>query len=112
MDAFNQILRRRLREQAVRPPNKRTDGTLYHDGTAVGTVGGLKYTKMYRGGYTLTIAGQTADQPDGEYLMALWPDELPAAEIGDTLAIGDKHYRVLAVQDRGAYTTYRLELIP
>jgi len=111
MDAYNLVLRRRLRELVSRPPVTRTGGTLYRDGSVIGDVGGIKYVKSYRG-YTISIAGQTADQPDGDYLMVLWPDEPPIAQEGDELAIGDERYRILSARDGGAYATLRLELIP
>lgn len=111
MDLYNRVLRRRLRELVSRPPVTRTDGTLYRVGAPIGEAGGIKYTKSYRG-YTISIAGQTADQPDGEYLMVLWPDEPPTAQEGDELAIGDARYRILSARDIGAYQLWRLELIP
>lgn len=110
MDAYNQILRRRLREAAARPPAVRVDGTVKRGTTTIGAAGGIYYIKR-RGGFTISLAGQIADEPDGEYLMVLWPDEYPDAQAGDTLETTDATYRVLAVQNPGAYQTYRLEAI-
>lgn len=109
MDAYNQILRRRLRESTARLP--KTEGEVYRGATKLGDADGYKYVKS-RSGFTISLAGQAADQPDGEYLMALYPDELPAAQEGDVYKVGDARYRILAIRDATAYQTYRLEAIP
>lgn len=111
MEPYDRILRMRLRAALMGRPIKRVDGTLTRDGAEVGAVGGYLYVKA-RGGFTASLPGQLADQPEGHYLMALYPDELPAAKEGDELVIGDDRYQVLAVRNPGAYQTYSLGVIP
>lgn len=110
MSAYDRILRFRLRGATARLP--RADGLLLRppDQTAVGEVGGFSYEK--RGGvFSVALPGQMADQSDGRYLMALYPDQLPQARPGDELVLPDERCRVLSVLDRGAYHLYRLEAI-
>jgi hypothetical protein len=107
MDTYDRVLRARLRSALCGRPLKRADGTLTRDGADIGTVGGYLYVKS-RGGFTVSLPGQLADQPEGHYLMALYPDVLPDAQEGDELTVGDDRYQVLAVIDRGAYQTYSL----
>jgi len=112
LDPYNILLRRRLREAIARLPAARVDGTLYRGGAEIGPVGGYRYDKVNQyGAFTVALPGQLADQPEGHYLMALYPDELPRAQEGDELAIGDDRYQVLAVRDPGAYQTYSLGVI-
>jgi hypothetical protein len=111
MDAYNRVLRNRLRQAIACRHLPRTDGTLYRDGAEIGAVGGYLYVRQ-RGGFTVSLPGQLADQPEGHYLMALYPDELPDAQEGDMLGIGDVRYQVLAIRDSGAYHTYSLGVIP
>lgn len=111
MDAFSRVLRGRLRRALCARHLPRTDGTLIRDGAEIGTVGGYLYVKRY-GGFTISLPGQLADQPEGHYLMALYPDELPDAHEGDVLEIGADRYNVLAVRNPGAYHTYSLGVIP
>ena len=110
MDAYERILRGRLRMAAAR--RTRLDGMVERppEGASVGEVGGFYYEK--RGGvFSAALPGQLANQPDGLYLMALYPDQLPAAQPGDELRLTDRRYRILSVAERGAYQTYRLEEI-
>lgn len=109
MEVMDRILRTRLRAALSGRPLKRLDATLYRDGTAIGTVGGYYYEKASQyGAFTISLPGQLADQPEGHYMMALYPDELPDAQEGDELAIGGDRYQVLAVRGCGAYDTYSL----
>ena len=101
-------MRQRMRDATARLP--RVDGQLYRDGALIGSAGGVRYVKRL-GGFTISLAGQIADQPDGEYLTVLYPDDPPAALEGDQLTIGDAEYTVLAVRDMTAYQTWRLEPI-
>ncbi len=110
MDAYERILRLRLRGATAR--RKRLDGQVFRppDGTLVGEAGGFYYEK--RGGvFSAALPGQLVDQPDGRYLMALYPDDLPGARVGDELSLPGGRYRILHVADHGAYQTYRLEEI-
>ena len=110
MDAYERILRLRLRGATAR--RARLDGQVLRppDGAPVGEAGGFYYEK--RGGvFSAALPGQLVDQPDGRYLMALYPDELPAARAGDELSLPGGRYRILNVADHGAYQTYRLEEI-
>ncbi len=111
MDACDHILRLRLRRATLR--RQRLDGTVHRppDGAAVGNVGGFYYEK-HGGVFSVALPGQLLDQPDGRYLMALYPDELPSARPGDELRLTGGRCRILSVADRGAYHTYRLEEIP
>jgi hypothetical protein len=86
--------------QVTRPPG----------GEAVGQAGGFYYEK--RGGvFSAALPGQRFEQPDGRYLMALYPEELPDARPGDELSFSNRQFRILSVYDRGAYQTYHLEEI-
>lgn len=110
MDAYEHILRLRLRGATAR--RARLDGQVLRppDGALVGEAGGFYYEK--RGGvFSAALPGQLVDQPDGRYLMALYPDDLPAVQAGDELSLPGGRYRILHVADRGAYQTYRLEEI-
>lgn len=111
MEAYEHILRLRLRGATAR--RARLDGQVLRppEGTLVGEAGGFYYEK--RGGvFSAALPGQLADQPDGRYLMTLYPDELPDALPGDEWRAPGGRYRILQVTDRGAYQTYRLEEIP
>jgi hypothetical protein len=111
MTAYDRILRLRLRSATARLA--RVDGELIRppDGTAIGEVGGFYYEK--RGGvFSAALPGQMIDQPDGRYLMALYPDQLPDGRAGDELTLPNVRCRLLSTIDRGAYQTYRLEEIP
>ena len=101
-------MRTRLRTANLHRP--RTDGAIYRGSTKIGDVGGILYVKRLSG-FSISLTGQIADQPDGEYLMALYPDTLPAAQEGDEFRIGTRRYHVLAIRDSTAYQTYRLEAI-
>jgi hypothetical protein len=110
MDAYERILRLRLRGATAR--RTRLDGQVLRppDGALVGEAGGFYYEK--RGGvFSAVLPGQLADQPDGRYLMALYPDDLPGVRAGDELSLPGGRYRILHVADHGAYQTYRLEEI-
>lgn len=110
MDAYERILRGRLRMAAAR--RTRLDGVVERppEGAPVGEVGGFYYEK--RGGvFSAALPGQLASQPDGRYLMALYPDSLPEARAGDELNLTGARYRILHVSNHGAYHTYRLEEI-
>jgi hypothetical protein len=111
MDAYDRILRLRLRRATMR--RTRLDGAVCRppEGAAVGAVGGFYYEKQ-GGVFSVALPGQRFDQPDGRYLMALYPDELPQARPGDELRLADGRLRILSVADRGAYHTYRLEEMP
>jgi len=111
VDTYERILRLRLRGATAR--RKRLDGQVLRPpaGTLVGEAGGFYYEK--RGGvFSAALPGQLADQPDGRYLMALYPDQLPEARPRDELMLPGGRYRILNITDRGAYQTYRLEEIP
>ena len=110
MDAYGRILRLRLRGATAR--RARLDGQVLRlpEGAPVGEAGGFYYEK--RGGvFSAALPGQLANQPDGRYLMALYPDDLPEARSGDELVLPGGRYRILHVADHGAYHTYRLEEI-
>jgi len=111
LEPYERVLRTRLRRATAR--RTRLDGQVLRppEGTVVGEAGGFYYEK--RGGvYSAQLPGQLYDQPDGRYLMALYPDELPEALPGDELALPGGRYRIVSAIDRGAYQTYRLEEIP
>ncbi len=110
MDAYDRVLRLRLRRATAR--RVRVDGPVTRPpaGESVGEAGGFYYEK--RGGvFSAALPGQLFDQPDGRYLMALYPDLLPSAQPGDEIELPGGRFRILAVADRGAYHTYRLEEI-
>ena len=111
MNDFDRVLRGRLRAATRTKPRVDARATRPPGGEAVGQAGGFYYEK--RGGvFSAALPGQRFEQPDGRYLMALYPDELPEVRPGDELSFAGKRFRVLGVADRGAYQTYHLEENP
>jgi len=111
MNDYDRVLRSRLRAATRTRTRVEAYVTRPPGGEAVGQAGGFYYEK--RGGvFSAALPGQRFEQPDGRYLMALYPDELPDARPGDELTLPDRRFRILGVHDRGAYQTYHLEEIP
>ena len=88
-------------------------GTLSRDAAGhmeIGGVRGYRYRKRSGGAYVLAMPGQIAEQTEGLFFMALYPDALPHARRGDTLTFEDgATHDILSVSSpMGAYDLYCL----